>query len=92
LVNGVEHLDYDARMLARQLVADTFSRIVVYQSGFRPDVNDGTIGLLLVAKRGTTRMLHVDRLNGEWRAAEELGTSCPERIPIPPASTDVRLA
>lgn len=72
LVQGVENLDYDARMLARQLVADTFSRIVIYQSGFRPDVDDGTIGLLLIAKRGTTRMLHVDRRTGEWRAAEDI--------------------
>ncbi|RQZ18386.1 recombinase family protein [Burkholderia sp. Bp9031] len=72
LVHGVEHLDYDARMLARQLVADTFSRIVIYQSGFRPDADDGTIGVVLVAKRGTIRMLHVDRKTGEWRAAEEI--------------------
>ncbi|MDY7806447.1 recombinase family protein [Burkholderia stagnalis] len=71
LVNGVEHLDYDARMMARQLVADTFSRIVIYQSGFRPDVDEGSIGLLLVAKRGTTRMLRVDRRTGKWQAAEE---------------------
>ncbi|WP_431206715.1 recombinase family protein [Burkholderia cepacia] len=71
LVHGVEHLDYDARMLARQLVADTFSKIVVFQSGFRPDDDDGTIGLLLIAKRGTIRMLHVDRKTGEWRAAQE---------------------
>ncbi len=72
LVSGVEHLDYDSRMLARQLVADTFSKIVIYQSGFRPDVDDETIGLLLIAKRGTTRMLHVDRKTGEWRAAEDI--------------------
>ncbi|KUZ70722.1 integrase [Burkholderia ubonensis] len=71
LMNGVEHLDYDARMMARQLVADTFSKIVVYQSGFRPDIEDGAIGLLLIAKRGTTRMLHIDRKTGEWRSAEE---------------------
>ncbi|HEM7896953.1 TPA: recombinase family protein [Burkholderia cenocepacia] len=71
LVNGVEHLNYDARMLARQLVADTFSRIVIYQSGFCPDANPGLIGLLLIAKRGNTRMLHIDRKTGEWHAAEE---------------------
>ncbi|AOJ88308.1 integrase [Burkholderia sp. MSMB0856] len=71
LVHGVEHLDYDARMLARQLVADTFSRIVIYQSGFTPDVADGTIGVVLVAKRGTTRLLNVDRKTGDWRMAED---------------------
>lgn len=84
LVNGVEQLDYDARMMARQLVADTFSKIVVYQSGFRPDIEEGSIGLLLVAKRGSTRMLHVDRRTGEWRAAEDVAIArgAPE-LPIP---------
>ena len=72
LVNGVEQLDYDARLLARQLVADTFSRIVIYQSGFHPGDDNGIIGLILVAKRGTTRLLNVDRKTGEWRAAEEV--------------------
>lgn len=75
LVRGVEDLDYDARLMARQLVADTFSRVVIYQSGFRPDIDDGTIGLLLVAKRGTTRTLHIDRRTGEWQAAEDVDTS-----------------
>ncbi|WP_341774231.1 hypothetical protein [Burkholderia gladioli] len=71
LVNGVEQLDYDARMTARQLVADTFSKIVIYQSGFRPGIDTGTIGLILIAKHGRTRLLHVDRRSGEWRAADE---------------------
>ncbi|KVH55603.1 recombinase family protein [Burkholderia cepacia] len=72
LVSGVEQLDYDTRMTARQLVADTFSKIVVYQSGFCLEQNRGNIGLLLVAKRGTTRMLLVDRKTGEWRGAEDV--------------------
>ncbi|WGS40332.1 recombinase family protein [Burkholderia sp. JSH-S8] len=83
LVNGVEQLDYDARMMARQLVADTFSRIVIYQSGFRPDVNSDAIGVVLIGKRGTTRMLNVDRRSGEWRAAEDLNLSDAASIPLP---------
>ncbi|KVM65439.1 integrase [Burkholderia gladioli] len=71
LVRGVKELDYDARMQARQLVADTFSRIVIYQSGFRPDSDDASIGIILVGKRGNTRMLNVDRQTGEWRTAED---------------------
>jgi hypothetical protein len=71
LANGVEQLDYDTRMLARQLVADTFSTIVAYQSGFQPNSESDSIGLTLIAKRGNTRMLIVDRKTGEWRAAEE---------------------
>ncbi len=83
LVHGVEHLDYDARLMARQLVADTFSRIVIYQSGFHPSVEQGTIGLVLIAKRGSTRMLHVDRKTGEWRAAEDLHVADAEALPLP---------
>jgi DNA invertase Pin-like site-specific DNA recombinase len=82
LVKGVEDLDYDARIKARQLVADTFSRIVIYHKGFNPQARDKTIGVLLVAKRGTTRMIHVDRKTGEWRAAEEIDLS-PNEIPLP---------
>ncbi|MDN7511005.1 recombinase family protein [Burkholderia multivorans] len=87
LVKGVEELDYDARMKARQLVADTFSRIVVYHRGFKPREDSSTIGLLLIAKRGTTRMLHVDRKTGNWQAAEDLDLSAvPSReVPLPSA-------
>ncbi|KVN79405.1 recombinase family protein [Burkholderia ubonensis] len=79
LVRGVEQLDYDARMQARQLVADTFSRIVIFQSGFYPETDDGLIGLMLIAKRGSTRLLHVDRRSGEWRSADDvaIGTDLP---------------
>lgn len=87
LVHGVEHLDYDSRMLARQLVADTFSRIVIYQSGFRPDVDKESIGLLLVAKRGLTRVLHVDRKSGQWRSADDLELTGPSSIPLPTTAT-----
>ncbi|WP_321914833.1 recombinase family protein [Paraburkholderia sp. J11-2] len=83
LVEGVELLDYDARMMARQLVADTFSRIVIYQSGFEPSTGQDTIGLVLVAKRGSTRILHVDRRTGEWRAGEDFDTA----MVTPPATT-----
>ncbi|KVE25131.1 integrase [Burkholderia singularis] len=72
LTKGVDDLDYDARMKARQLVADTFSRIVIYHRGFTPQTNSSSIGLLLVTRRGITRMLKVDRKTGQWKAAEEL--------------------
>ncbi|MBM5590074.1 recombinase family protein [Burkholderia pseudomallei] len=72
LVEGVEGLDYDARMQARQLVADTFSRIVIYHRGFTPRANSNTIGLLVVGKRGVTRLIKIDRKSGKWKAAEEI--------------------
>lgn len=75
LAAGVQALDYDARAKARQLVADTFDRIAIYHRGMSPTPSrswKGTIDLVLVAKRGNTRLLHVDRQTGEWRAGEEL--------------------
>jgi len=86
LVRGVEDLDYDARLMARQLVADTFSRIVIYQSGFNPDTDSKSIGLVLVAKRGSTRLLHVDRATGEWRSAEDFQYRKIHEAPIPQTS------
>ncbi|MCI0146655.1 recombinase family protein [Paraburkholderia sediminicola] len=88
LVHGVEELDYDARTQARQLVADTFSKIVVFRKGFDLTHNpDDTIDLLLVAKHGNTRMLRVDRRTGAWKAAEDLDVS--GDIPSPTGSTAV---
>lgn len=82
LVKGVEELDYEVRTKARQLVADTFSRIVIYRKGFDlTDKDDSSIGLLLVAKHGSTRMLRVDRRTGAWKASEDLDVS--RGIPLP---------
>jgi DNA invertase Pin-like site-specific DNA recombinase len=73
LIEGVELLDYDARIKARQLVADTFSKIIVYRAGFAPDEgDDGSIGVLLVSKTGGTRILRVDRKTGGFKEAEDL--------------------
>ncbi|WP_175837121.1 recombinase family protein [Burkholderia anthina] len=80
LVDGVLALEHSSRMKARQLVADTFRHIVLFQRGFSPidEVeNDkwkrgGTIGLMLVTKRGGTRLLNIDRRTGGWRAEEDI--------------------
>ncbi len=75
LQEGVKALDYDARTKARQLVADTFERISIYHRGTEPEQTrswKGTIDLVLVAKRGSARILHVDRQTGEWRGGEEV--------------------
>ncbi|KRA01309.1 recombinase family protein [Achromobacter sp. Root565] len=89
LMAGVEALDNEARMKARQLVADTFSRIVVFHRGVTPGpvgAKTGVIDLLLVGKHGNTRMLHIDRQTGEWKAGEDL--HLPSRaageVPLPP--------
>lgn len=72
LAEGVASLDYEARIQARQLVADTFENIVVYHSGIRPsDASTRSIELVLVAKGGTSRLLHINA-KGEVTAAEEI--------------------
>lgn len=71
LVDGVEALDYEARMRARQLVGDTFERIVIYHRGMQP--NDSAkpgIDVILHAKGGTARWLRIEG-SGELMAAEE---------------------
>lgn len=87
LVVGVAGLDNDARTRARQLVADTFSRIVVYHRGVTPAPGrgwGGVIHLLLVTKRGGARLLEIDRRTGELHAAEDVSP----QLPLPPAVLD----
>lgn len=72
LAAGVEALDHQARMQARQLVVDTFERLVVYRKGARASSTaSGRIDVLLVARGGTARMLSIDKA-GAWLAAEDL--------------------
>jgi hypothetical protein len=71
LASGVEAQDTDARIKARQLVADTFERIVVYHHGVDPDTTPaGVIDVVLIAKGGAGRQLRVDRA-GLVLAAEQ---------------------
>lgn len=73
LKNGVEAVDYDQRMLARQLVADTFKKIVVYHHGVQPDSGSGpNIDVLLISKTGNTRMLRINRRSGIIISAAEI--------------------
>ena len=65
----MEAQDIETRLQARQLVADTFSRISVYHHGLRPNhtpkSRDYYIDLMLVAKGGSSRWLRIDR-DGNW--------------------------
>ncbi|VWD45972.1 recombinase [Burkholderia lata] len=93
LVDGVLALDYDARLKARQLVADTFRKIVLFQRGFMPldhapadrRKRSGTIGLLLVTKRGGMRLLNIDRKTGQWEAEDnlDLAPAHADEVPLP---------
>lgn len=75
LAAGVEAQDVDARLQARQLVADTFERIAVYRRGLRPDETpESQMDVMLLAKGGTARWLRIDKA-GQWVAGEELDLS-----------------
>lgn len=81
LAAEVEAQDIDARLRARQLVADTFERIVVYARGMRPDPaaneRDYQIDLILVGRGGNSRALRIDRdgnLLGGYDAPEGMVT------------------
>ena len=69
LADGVEAQDYDTRLQTRQLVADTFERIVVYHHGVRPgETPAGVIDVMLLAKGGTARMLRISTKDGKTEA------------------------
>lgn len=65
-------LDEGARLQVRQMVADTFERIVVFHRGVDVEKPRGAIDVLLVAKGGGRRMLAVDRRSGALLAGEDL--------------------
>lgn len=70
VVDGVTLQEFDARMRARQLVHDTFERIVVWWKGMDPETcPPGTIDVLLVAKGGGARILRITN-DGNWSAME----------------------
>jgi hemin uptake protein HemP len=64
----------EARLQTRQLVADTFERIVIYQRGVRPSTDRGPMDMMLLAKGGTARLLRIDRA-GKLIMAESLSES-----------------
>jgi DNA invertase Pin-like site-specific DNA recombinase len=75
LVAGVEAQDYEARLQARQLVADTFERIAVYRKGRKPSRTPaGEMDLVLLAKGGISRQLRINK-NGDVLSADDVDTT-----------------
>lgn len=74
LAAGVEAMDHEAREQVRQLVMDTFERIVVYMRGVNAaDRSSRSIDVLLLSRAGQRRMIRIDRRSGAWVASEEWG-------------------
>ncbi|WP_321941686.1 recombinase family protein [Paraburkholderia tropica] len=71
ICDGVEHLNYDSRVKARKLVAETFERIDVYMHGIHGD-DKKIIRLRVKSKAGVVRELDLDRNTGELIDGSEL--------------------
>ena len=64
--------DYTAREKVRQLVMDTFERIVIYMRGLEPDGRKGQfIDVQLLSRTGQQRLIQIDRRSGEWVSSED---------------------
>ncbi|WP_448125816.1 recombinase family protein [Pseudomonas veronii] len=64
--------DYSAREKVRQLVMDTFNRIVIYMRGIDIEVGDGKfVDVQLFSRTGQHRLLRIDRKKGDWVASED---------------------
>ena len=71
LASQVEAGDYAAREQVRQLVMDTFERIVVYMRGIGDEGRKSkNIDVMLVPKAGRPLLLRVDRRSGVWVSSE----------------------
>ncbi|MGO2288050.1 recombinase family protein [Pseudomonas lundensis] len=64
--------DYTAREKVRQLVMDTFERIVIYMRGLEPEGRTGQfIDVQLLSRTGQQRLIQIDRRSGEWVSSED---------------------
>jgi len=72
---GVEAQDFDTRLRARQMIADTFEALVVYHASRQPGQCDA-IDLLIRARGGAPRWLRIDRVTGAL--IDGLDVSAPE--------------
>ncbi|MCO7519149.1 MULTISPECIES: recombinase family protein [unclassified Pseudomonas] len=72
LAAGVDALDTVVRERVRQLMLDTFERIVIYMRGVIPAGRKSRdIDVLLVSKAGQKRWLRVDRKTSNWAAGAD---------------------
>ena len=70
LTEGVLNQEVEAREKVRQLMMDTFERIVVYIRGVVPEGRK-YIDILLIAKSGQRRWMRIERRTGAWAAGSD---------------------
>ncbi|RRV08534.1 recombinase family protein [Pseudomonas sp. v388] len=72
LAERANALDPDARQQIRQMVMDTFERIVVYMRGIgAQDRSSKFIDVQLLSRTGQHRVIQINRRTGEWVASED---------------------
>ncbi|WP_116826624.1 recombinase family protein [Pseudomonas syringae] len=72
LADLVRSGDYSAREKVRQLVMDTFQRIVVFMRGMSAEDRSGKfIDVQLLSRTGQQRLLQINRKTGAWAASED---------------------
>lgn len=66
--------DYAAREKVRQLIMDTFDRIVIYMRGMSAKDREGQeIDVQLLSRTGQHRLIQINRRSGDWVASEDWG-------------------
>lgn len=66
--------DYGAREKVRQLIMDTFERVVIYMRGMNAqDRNGREIDVQLLSRTGQHRLIQINRRTGAWVASEDWG-------------------
>ena len=72
LAEGVMSQDAEVREQVRQMVMDTFSRIVIYLRGIMPAGRRAPfMDVLLVSRSGQRRWMRLDRKSGEWAVGSD---------------------
>lgn len=70
LAEGVNNQEVAAREKVRQLMMDTFEKIVIYIRGVVPEGRK-YIDVLLIAKSGQRRWMRIERRTGAWAAGSD---------------------
>jgi hypothetical protein len=70
LARKVDAQEVEAREKVRQLMLDTFERIIIYIRGVVPEGRK-YIDVLLIAKSGQRRWMRIDRRTGGWAAGSD---------------------
>ena len=75
LAAGVDAQEVEPREVMRQLMMDTFERIVIYIRGVVPVIKQPKfIDILLISKAGQRRWMRIERRTGAWAAGVDRPT------------------